>query len=293
MRKVHALQLQGLDFSSQIQRHSGDETVTYQVVDGQDIHLSYFYPDPMPNCLKPALILVHGGGWSNHKIFSDQGNLWQGDYLGYLARYYADHGYVCVSIDYRLSREGGQCPDYQLIDCYEDCAKAMDYILSTASAYHIDIDRVSLLGESAGGHLAGMLATCYHHDDFHFQTAFLFNPILDFENCPTWITQIPEQTTNQQLQTMSFVERVRFLSPITHIHPDMCSTVLIHGMEDKTVGLYHSDNFYKKMLDMNLSCDLHLIEGTSHAFLLAEYTKNVAATQIGVSILNSYLLQRN
>ncbi len=48
-----------------------------------------------------------GGGWTSRTVFEDQ-RAWAGDHLGYLARYYADKGYISVSIDYRLMRENGE-----------------------------------------------------------------------------------------------------------------------------------------------------------------------------------------
>lgn len=290
MKKHYPLSTKGIDFSSQIARHSADKTFCYKTVHGQGVNISYFYPVSHSDTLRPAIVLVHGGGWASHKIFADQHGVWQGDYLGYLARYYADHGFVCVSIDYRLSREEGQLPDYQLIDCYDDCEDAVDYILENARLHGIDWQNMYVLGESAGGHLAGMLATMYQHGDFRFRKAFLINPILDFENCPTWRSRIPRKTEHTVLRSMTFSERVRYLSPIHHIQKDTCPVVLIHGEQDSTVGLFHSENFYAKMCAEGLCCDLHIIEGTRHAFLLAEYTDNPGATQIGVSILDSYLL---
>ena len=290
MKKTYALQAMSLDFTSQIHRHSADKTVTYKTVGGEDILLGYFYPTPFPAEANPAIILVHGGGWASHKIFPDQNGLWQGDYLGYLARYYADHGYVCACIDYRLSREEGQCANYQLIDCYEDCVDAMDYILTHASENCMDADNMYLLGESAGGHLAGMLACLYRHSSFHFRSAFLVNPVLDLAECPVWSKWVPQITEHPMLKSMPVQQRAEYLSPVYQAHGQMCPVVLIHGNSDSTVGLYHSENMYQKLQELGIACHLHVIEDTSHAFLLAEYTKNSHANQIGVSILNSYLL---
>lgn len=290
MKNVYPLEAQQLDFDSQILRHTADKTVTYKTVWGEDIHLCYFYP-PTPSAeVLPAIILVHGGGWASRKIFPDQNGLWQGDYLGYLARYYADNGYVCACIDYRLSREEGQCPNYQLIDCYDDCADAMDYILAHAAEDRIDTEHVYIIGESAGGHLAGMLACLYPNGDFRFRTAFLYNSVLDLADCPVWTQRVPVHTEHPALKNLSLRQRAEYLSPVHQAHNALCPVVLIHGQSDTTVNLYHSERMYDSLEKLGVMCDLHIIEETSHAFLLAEYTKNECANQIGVSILNCYLL---
>lgn len=290
MIKQYALVPTGLDFTDSVARHSGDHTVPYRTVADETLYMSFYYPPNPARQKLPTIVLVHGGGWCSHKIFPDQGGQWQGDYLGFLARYYADHGFVCVSIDYRRIREEGQCEHYQLIDCYDDCVCAMDHILENAQAHYIDTGSMYVLGESAGGHLAGMLATAYTHETFRFRRAFLINGVLDLAHCDKYIRRIPRQTRHSALAQLSFAERTRCLSPVCRIREDTCPVVLIHGAEDTTVNLSHSANFHKAMERKGLACDFHIIENTRHAFLLAEYTDNPTATQVGVSILNTYLL---
>ena len=168
-----------IELTSSIARHSGNENLAYKVVDGKPIYLSIFYPLDYKRDYKfPVLFLIHGGGWESHKIFEGETN-WQGDYLGYLARYFSDKGYICISIDYRLMQEMGQKEGYQLTDLYSDCKDAVNYILDHESKLKIDITRAYVLGESAGGHLAGLLATKYRRENFSFKCAFLVNAITD------------------------------------------------------------------------------------------------------------------
>ena len=67
------------------------------------------------------------------------------------------------------------------------------------------------------------------------------------------------------------------------------SVVLIHGEADSCVLPEHSKKFYQRMCELSKPCDLHIIEKTNHAFLLAEYTDNLTACKIGIDILNQYL----
>lgn len=114
------------DFSSAMARHSGDETRVYKTVGDEKLRISLYYPrDYDPARRYPLLVCVHGGGWASRKVFPDQEE-WAGDYLGFLARRYAERGCLCASIDYRLMRGDGKTPGYELIDLYEDCADAAD-----------------------------------------------------------------------------------------------------------------------------------------------------------------------
>ena len=79
------------DFSSAMARHSGDETRVYKTVGDEKLRISLYYPrDYDPARRYPLLVCVHGGGWASRKVFPDQEE-WAGDYLGFLARRYADN----------------------------------------------------------------------------------------------------------------------------------------------------------------------------------------------------------
>lgn len=276
-----------LDLRHAVSCHSADKTIAYKTVAGEPVYLGYYLPADFDETKKyPLFVFVHGGGWSSHMIFDDQPR-WQGDYLGYLARYYADKGFVCVSMDYRLAREDGQAEGYELIDCYEDCCDAMDYVLVHAAEYGIDTEEIYLLGESAGGHLAGALATFHYDRSYPFKKAFLINPITHLED--GWKTRVPANSTHPRLAALSLEERAAFLSPLYQICENTCDTVLIHGQSDSVVDPQHARRFYDRMKELSGSCELHLIEETGHAFLLAEYTRQIAACKIGIGIIDKVL----
>jgi len=269
--------------------HTGDETICYKKVDENSIYLSIYYPKNF-NYEKqyPTFFFIHGGGWTCHKVFEEQIK-WSGDYLGYLARYYAKKGFVCVSIDYRLADPDGQKERYQIIDCYDDCVDAIDYILDRASLYGIDIQQVFLLGESAGGHLAGLLTVKYKREGFKFQSSFLINAILDFVDDERWKKKIPQKSEHRELCAISKNMYAQYLSPIYHINEHTCPVILIHGMKDCIVDSVHSEKFHERMKEFSKECELHMIEDTGHAFLLAEYTTNLTACQIGIEIIDKHI----
>ena len=286
--EIHKLKKNEINVTQAIKQHSADKTIVYKTVFDEPIYLGYYLPkDYEKNRSNPLIVFVHGGGWSSHKIFEDQDH-WQGDYLGYLARYYADKGYVCVSIDYRLVRDGGQAVNYGIIECYEDCCDALDYVITHASEYRIDVQKMYLLGESAGGHLAGALATFHYNRCYSFNKVFLVNPITHFED--GWKAMVPMDSSHQKVTELSVEERARFLSPLYQVKKDIGEIVLIHGEDDTTVNPEHSFKFYNRMMEIGSRCELHLIEKTRHAFLLAEYYKEgMEACKIAISIINQSL----
>lgn len=283
MKVFHELKKRALDLSNAISGHSGDECIIYKTVNGEPCYLAYYFPPEYDRSQKyPVFFFVHGGGWVSHKIFEDQEH-WQGDYLGFLARYYANKGFVSVGIDYRLARDAGQTEHYGMLQCYEDCCDALDYVLAHADEYGIDTWKMYLLGESAGGHLAGALATFHYDRCYAFRKVFLVNPITHFED--RWEKMIPMNSSHSKLANLTVEERATFLSPLYQVQKGNCQVVLIHGNDDTTVDPEHSLRFYDRMLELGCQCELHLIEQTKHAFLLAEYYKDgpdACKTAIGI-----------
>lgn len=93
--------------------------------------------DPMP-----CIVWVPGGGWRG----SDK-NLMVPE-----MQFLVERGYVLASIYYRSSAQG-HWPD-QIVDV----KTAIRFLRAHAETYHIDPERIGIMGRSAGGHLASMAA---------------------------------------------------------------------------------------------------------------------------------------
>ncbi len=115
--------------------------VPYGMGSNTPLLMNITLPNPEPVKPVPAVILLHGGGWSG----GTRGGMMSQCFL------VAQHGYVGVSVEYRLS---GQAP---FPACLQDCKAAVRYLRANAGKYGIDPDRICVWGVSAGGHLAAML----------------------------------------------------------------------------------------------------------------------------------------
>ena len=90
----------------------------------------------------PLVVFIHGGGWST-------GNKEPG------VKYFSDlapRGYAVASINYRLSGEAVFPAQIQ------DCKAAVRFLRANASKYGIDANRIAVMGDSAGAHLAALVA---------------------------------------------------------------------------------------------------------------------------------------
>jgi acetyl esterase/lipase len=92
---------------------------------------------------RPAIIYIHGGGWTK----GDKRGQGIGTSLGY-----ATKGFVSLSVNYRL--------DADKKACVEDVKCAVRWLRANAKKYNVDSQRIGAAGNSAGAHLALMLAIC-------------------------------------------------------------------------------------------------------------------------------------
>lgn len=99
--------------------------------------------DPRPGAPKPALIYVHGGGWT---IF----NIETHDRL--MREYAARAGVVVIGVDYDLS------PEVKFPVALEQVVDVVGWLRTAAAELGIDPARVAIGGDSAGGNLS--LTTC-------------------------------------------------------------------------------------------------------------------------------------
>jgi acetyl esterase/lipase len=90
----------------------------------------------------PVLIYIHGGGWSS----GDKAD------VGAKAAYFTAHGFVFVSVNYRL------IPSAWPAQQAADVAAAVAWVKGNIRDYGGDGARLFLLGHSAGAHLAALIA---------------------------------------------------------------------------------------------------------------------------------------
>ncbi|QDK83843.1 alpha/beta hydrolase [Spirosoma sp. KCTC 42546] len=92
---------------------------------------------------RPVVVFIHGGAWNsgNKNIY------W------FIGRRLAKQGVVTVIINYRLS------PNVQVPAMADDCARAVQWVTQHIGGYGGDPNRIFVMGHSAGGGLAALLAT--------------------------------------------------------------------------------------------------------------------------------------
>lgn len=111
---------------------------------GPNETLDVFMPSSTVNAA-PVLVFIHGGYWRS---------LDKRDH-SFVAPPFVAHGAVVIVINYAL------CPTVTVPDIALQSARALSWVFRNIGTYGGDPMRITVLGHSAGGHLAAMLLGCH------------------------------------------------------------------------------------------------------------------------------------
>jgi acetyl esterase/lipase len=107
------------------------------------LYLDAFYPAGRRVEKRPAIVIIHGGGWRS----GDRSQHYP------LAQHLAARGYVCFTPEYGLSTHD------QYPVAITDLKAALRWVVQHADKYQVDTAKIAVLGFSAGGELAAFLGT--------------------------------------------------------------------------------------------------------------------------------------
>lgn len=118
------------------------ENIAYRTDVGKSTVLDLASPNFGPQKDRPAILIIHGGGWS-------AGSKNDAVYRALMVDY-AMKGYVVANMNYRLVQEAA------MPACIEDVQAAVRWMKDNAQKLGIDPNRIGTYGHSAGGHLSLM-----------------------------------------------------------------------------------------------------------------------------------------
>jgi len=188
----------------------------------------YLPPGPGPF---PLIVWIHGGGWNGSDKDTD------------VAPRFLGSGFALASLDYRLIGSGAAFPAQ-----IEDCFSALVWLRENGTKYRLDIERIGVLGHSAGAHLAGLIATTGGTDQFckiastRVQAAVLWSAPLDLSrergNWPssTFVWNPKDPFSTAFFPGGAYDEQfAQWASPASYIRAGLLPILIVHGSEDTIV----------------------------------------------------------
>ncbi|MBI5381099.1 MAG: alpha/beta hydrolase [Opitutae bacterium] len=237
-----------------------------------------YLPEGRPKDYRsPAMLMIHGGGWTGgDKAQNREKNI---------GRTLAGEGYVCLSINYQMS---GVCWPANL----HDCKNAVRFLRANAARYQIDPDRIAVLGGSAGGHLALMVA--YTGDNPEFEPAAPYPGIssrvaavINLYGITNLLTRQKTDATGHPTGAVTDGSTVRVFgatrtenpalwragSPVTHVTPASPPTLILHGRADTTVDYAQAEELARVLQERGVPHELILLDGVGHTFDFEQWGK--------------------
>ncbi len=243
--------------------------------------LDIYMPTNPPPGPRPAVVWIHGGGWTNGDKIS----------AGNRAPLLLSAGFVVVGINYRYAQ------DAIFPAQIHDCKGALRWLRANAQTYNIDPARIGVWGSSAGGHLVALLGTSagvaaaegvvggnLSQSSRVQAVADYFGPT-DFFNVEGWHTQCMPVTAESRLlgaclgeiqanqHDPAWAEPValaHLAGSVTHVTHDDPPFYIAHGTADNTVWPEHSEILHGLLIGAGVESTLRLVQGVGHTMPASE-----------------------
>lgn len=271
--------------------------VEFAAPDGHPLRLDVYQPhyptlrgsntDTASRPLSPAVIVIHGGSWSGGT---------KSDFEVY-DRWLAAGGRVVFDVEHRLANSAQRFPA-QIADI--KCAIA--WVKSNAGKYHVDPERLALMGRSSGGQLA--LLAAYTADDPTLRPGSCdaretsVRAVVSFYG-PTdlaWAYAHPGRPdvidTRRVLENYlggspaSAPQAYAWASPIEHVSAQSPPTLFLHGGHDQVVRAENVGRIVPKLAAAGVPFTYVHLPWANHGF---DYNFNGWGSQIAQAEISIFL----
>ena len=216
----------------------------------------------------PAVLLIHGGGWKE----GDKRQAREIEFGMTLAK----NGFVAASINYALRSDGKFPLNLQ------DCKNGVRYLRAHADELGIDPDRISVMGSSAGGHLALLVASTAAQSNLAPSQPYpgvsdKVSSVVDFYGISNLATRketdpngkplkIEPLDSNTQSIFGSTPQDWKKASPVTYVKRDVPPTLILHGKKDTTVDSDQSQELADTLKKAGATYEIIWLPNAPHSF---------------------------
>ncbi len=237
--------------------------VEYARPDGHALLLDLHIPDGAGPF--PTAILIHGGGF-------DEGS--KSTNVRPLFEPLTNAGFAWFSIDYRLA------PAVHFPEAMDDVNSAIRWVKANAATYHVDVSKIAVIGESAGGFFVNYAGTHETPETKVVAVVDFYGPS-DYGDLAQLRRDHPERfnmaTINrhashgggihffgvEQLDADGLA-KLRAIAPIAGVHKGMPPFLVIHGNKDDQVDYAQSTRFCDAIRHVGTACEFITIENGGH-----------------------------
>ena len=207
---------------------------------------------------RPAIVMIHGGCWA-----------WgsKEEYLDY-APLFAERGFTVMAINYRLvSGNKNQWPAQS-----EDVSEAVWYLRRNAEVLGVNPDKIAAMGMSAGGHLAGWLATTERLEPGTGLSSKV-QAVISYAGPWSLVKPMPKGVSGvvlvgcaQGLLGTWAVPARKEASPLEYVSATSPPALFIHGTADVVVPVEQSRQANEALLAAGVPSWITLLPGVGHEY---------------------------
>ncbi len=246
------------------------ENVEYGSLNGQKLLLDVYQPGGKLDHPRPAVILIHGGGW----IGFDKSTMQR------MGQFLARAGFVAFSVDYRLFHGTENRWPAQL----DDVQRSVRWVRANAAKYNVDPSHIGAFGHSAGAQLAsllGMLDTRDNSDPALAKYSSRVQAVVDVSG-PTDFTVDNDKDGDAFLEAFLGADFAhhpdvwRDASPVFHVSKSNAPFLIVHGTQDTDIPISQAQELFDKLHEANVQVELVKIED-GHTFRAPEARERLAS----------------
>ncbi len=212
--------------------------------------------------LYPAILDIHGGGWSQRQIESDR----------VMMERIAQRGFITALVAYRIS---GEAPYPAAL---HDCKSAVRFLRANAKELHIIPEKIAVMGGSAGGHLAALTAMTSGKSEFegsgpHQGTDSAVQACIVMAASQD-LFEANQKLTNANAHAFFKAscsenpELFRQASPVTHIRAGVPPIIFIEGEKD-TLKIGRQESM-DKLRALGIETGLYTLKLAPHPFWMSD-----------------------
>lgn len=224
----------------------------------------YLPKNAKPNL--PLIVWVHGGAWMLNDKYADMG------YMKHTVKGFLENGYAFASIDYRYTTVKPFPAQAQ------DCNQALQWLYDHAAQYGFNKQKIALVGFSAGGHLASLIALSANNNvkDFYVHgkpATFQISAVVDFYGPADLIAMASDTSKNTKSEPMTILlgaavvdrpDLAKRASPVTYIDKKDPPFLIIHGEKDEAVPNTQSRMLHSWLNLSGVSSKVIVVPGAPH-----------------------------
>lgn len=234
------------------------KVVTFEYM--KDLWVDIFYPRGEP---RGVVLFAHGGGWISGYRRQPNNLSWY--------RFLVSRGFIVAAIDYS---RGYRAKIDQLI---EELSRALVFLDENRDMLNLPKSRISLMGLSAGGHLALLTAAKMYRLVKSVVAYYAPCDLKDILESPSLFAKIALLTTLKRFPSRSSEALAKY-SPVNVVHKFMPLVLLVHGKKDSVVPYDSSVKLYRKLKRLGCRVVLLTHHEADHGFefvLKDEKTKEI------------------